>query len=415
MKTDRTRAFAFVPPLLVVVAIPLIRPNLFGEIYSLAGTIIILGAGFLAFAADRGRINIPRSTWTVAIFVALATVWILIRLAYTGGDRVQVVAQDLLTSAAVVLAVGIVASDQWRLRFMVRGFIYLVVALSASYLVTILVWQFAGIGSFELARVPISARGIAGISFPFTPTFGTQTIFGVTMPRLTGLGREPGWMGLYCGVAYFLWPLVGRAPLFGRLLLVVGLLGTISTASFGAFVVVLVVSVFIRVKWKNIATQYLGLLIGIIAVLGAVWVAFNAPVLGFAQKGEFNAESLSDRSIATNAGINAIFESPLGGSVEGGAQAGINMISTIASNGIPYFVLIAFAIWWPMVGRVQSSEALPGVALIFITLLLSQPPGSSAFVFVLVGLIYACAQPATASIDAPASLPPTTGRASVLR
>ena len=74
---------------------------------------------------------------------------------------------------------------------------------------------------------------------PATITAGRYDAFGLEIHRLTGITREPGWMALYLTVAYFLYPACAWRRRWPRNLLPLALLGTVSTAGFCIFTVVL--------------------------------------------------------------------------------------------------------------------------------------------------------------------------------
>jgi hypothetical protein len=183
--------------------------------------------------------------------------------------------------------------------------------------------------------------------------------------------------------------------------LVAGLLGAFSTAGFGAFVVALIVAWMARKpKTTDLATHFLVSVFKLAALGGALWLAVNAPVFGFASKGDLNSVSLQDRANSTNAGIAALVDSPLGGVHSGNLDA-INLIAAIAPLGIPFALAVVGALVFPRLGHPAKHLTTASILLLFITLLLSQPAGDSTFVFVMVGLIYTVALPDMDAVSAP--------------
>ena len=121
---------------------------------------------------------------------------------------------------------------------------------------------------------------------------------------------------------------------------------------------------------------------GLVAMGLAGWVAFYAPVLGLAAKQTSNETSLDERSDATAAGLRAITERPWGGHGTE-KQAGINLISDVAVNGLPFVLLVTAALLVPL-------------------LLLRRPPGVGARAERLLGV-----RPAPAPVPLPpVPLPP---------
>ena len=128
-------------------------------------------------------------------------------------------------------------------------------------------------------------------------------------------------------------------------------------------------------------------------MVGAGWLAVDAPVLGLNAKQSSNEASLAERQDATDAGVRALTESPLGG-LGTEKQAGINLISDVAVNGLPFVVLVTLAILVPPLiapahGSQPAGRAVPVALVVFLTLLLSQPAAASTWAFGLVAV--ACA------------------------
>src|SRR5690606_34274918 len=93
-----------------------------------------------------------------------------------------------------------------------------------------------------------------------------------------------------------------------RAVLLGGLLGTFSTGAFAVVVVMFAVGNFLRSGMSPLRHAF-GL-----AVLGvAGWAAIYAPILGVAQKERLNSESLEARAVSTQAGVDALWSSPLTG------------------------------------------------------------------------------------------------------
>ena len=242
-------------------------------------------------------------------------------------------------------------------------------------------------GSGVLVSLDIGTSGINPVYLPLTPTVGIQSVFGTVFPRFTGLGREPGWMAMYCAAAYFMADAVGLRGRLLKVLLVVGLIGCISTAGFGVFVVAWAYHVFLRDRGTGISVgAFVRQLSGVVATILAIWLAVTAPVLGLAAKTTQNVISLDERQLATEAGVRALFESPLGGAPTE-VQGGINLISDIAVSGLPFVLLVCGALLLPALGRRGhrgSGNAV--IVIVFLTLLTSQPAKDSTWAFALVAI-----------------------------
>jgi hypothetical protein len=393
------RAASRIPVALVVLALPLVRPNIFGEFASFAGFGLLALAAVLAvlLPVPSGARPVPRWTATrpamvLVLFLALAYLWLLVQAAALdplglGRSALQGTA---LTVGGVVAVVVVCADPRARLA-VGRAFVLVIAVLCASYVVTALLWAVAGIGTGAVVSIPAgTSPDLEPVFFPFTPTLGTQAVLGLELPRFTGLGREPGWMAMYCAVAYFMTDMVGWRSRRLKVLLVVGLVGSVSTAGFGVFVVAWTYHSFLRDRGTGISLGgFLRQVLGLASLAGAVWLAIAAPVLGLAAKETQNVVSLDERQVATEAGLHALTTEPLGGPPTV-AQAGINLISDIAVSGLPFVVLVTLALLLPPAlhrGPARFSNAV--VACVFLTLLLSQPPKDSTWAYAVVALAVA--------------------------
>ncbi len=395
----------------VVLSLPFIRPNLFGERLSVVGIGLLGAAAVLAIVtrtgagADGRRGGMSPAT-PVAACVVLAYLWLMIQAAANQpSDMGTPATQGMIITGGGVVAVVIVCQEPANRLALARAFVVIIAVLSASYVVTALVWAATGVGNGVLISLPIgTAPGVQPVYLPFTPSLGEQAVFGTVFPRFTGLGREPGWMAMYCAVAYFMTDMVGMHSKRLKVLIVVGLVGCISTAGFGVFVVAWAYHVFLRDRGTGISVAgFLRQIGGIIATLLAAWLAVDAPVLGLAAKTTQNVTSLDERQLATEAGIRALFESPLGGPPTE-AQSGINLISDISVSGLPFVLLICGALLLPMVARAGAARIGNTVSVIvFLTMLTSQPAKDSTWAFAVVAI--------AASLRTPAVAPATTSTA----
>jgi hypothetical protein len=379
------------PVAFVVLALPFVRPNLFGERFALVGFGLLAMAALLAAATRAAAATAARSgpspATPVVICLALAYLWLMIQAAATDPLLGRPAAQGMVLTAGGVLCVAVVCRDASTRHALARAFVLVIAVLCAAYVVTVLIWVTAGVGSGVLVSLDIGTSGVNPIYLPLTPTVGIQSVFGSVFPRFTGLGREPGWMAMYCAAAYFMADAVGLRSRWLKVLLVVGLVGCISTAGFGVFVVAWAYHVFLRDRGTGISVgAFLRQLSGVVATLLAVWLAVTAPVLGLAAKTTQNAISLDERQLATEAGLRALSESPLGGTPTE-VQGGINLISDIAVSGLPFVLLVCGALLLPALrrrGHGGSGNAV--IVIVFLTMLTSQPAKDSTWAFALVAL-----------------------------
>jgi len=390
----RTPAASRLPVFLVVLAMPFVRPNLFGEQLSVVGFGLLALAALLAVvtrSAEPGTERAPAPTLMTPIVacLGLAYLWLMIQAAATDPSVLGLPAvQGLVLTAGGVGAVAVICRQEASRRRLAQAFVVVIAVLCASYVVTALIWAVTGVGDGVLVWLHIgTAPELQPIYLPFTPTLGTQSVSGTVFPRFTGLGREPGWMAMYCAAAYFMTDMVGYRSRWLKLLIVAGLIGCISTAGFGVFVVAWAYHHFLRDRGTGISVaNFARQVSGIAAVALAAWLAVAAPVLGLAAKTTQNVTSLDERQLATEAGLRALFTSPLGGTATE-VQGGINLVADIAVSGLPFVLLVCAALLLPLVGR-RGAGGLTNVVMVivFLTMLTSQPAKDSTWAFALVAI-----------------------------
>jgi hypothetical protein len=194
---------------------------------------------------------------------------------------------------------------------------------------------------------------------------------------------------MFCAAGCFLADAVGYRSVLVKVLLLAGLVGTLSTAGFGVFIVVLAYDAFLRPRGGIRLTGFLRQIGGVVAMGLAAWLAVDAPVLGLSAKKTGNETSLDERQDATDAGLRAFTHSPLGG-IGTEKQAGINLISDIAVNGLPFVLLVSAALLVPVLVAGRGGRGGSVALTVFLTLLLSQPAAASTWAFLLVALALAC-------------------------
>jgi hypothetical protein len=177
------------------------------------------------------------------------------------------------------------------------------------------------------------------------------------------------------------------------------MLGTFSTAGFGAFVVALAIGwLFPGSNRKyplrsNVGFHYFRDLFKLACLGLALWVAVYSPYFGLISKQSYNAASLDERRVRTQAGIDAILSAPFGTRTSQANEA-INLIAAIAPFGLPFPFIVVSALVLPrIIGRGFVHGTAAPIFAIFATLLLSQPALDSTFIFVLIALVYELASP----------------------
>ncbi|MCO7203591.1 hypothetical protein NH287_08810 [Microbacterium sp. CnD16-F] len=283
----------------------------------------------------------------------------------------------------------VLSSSERALQFG-RLFVGVTLALCASAVISAALWAA---GNTLIVFEFFTGQWFAHILFPATPSIGSVWVNGTLTPRFSGLGREPGWMGMYIAFAAVAWRWVGRPRWWGYLLLSAGLLCTLSTAGFGIFIVVIAYEIFFRARSvESLGRRSARALAGAATVAGAVWIALYAPVVGLLAKSDVNVLSLEERSSVLNRGIVALTDFSLGEST-GVANDGIGLIAASAPNGWPYFLLVSLAFLVPLIAAGNHHRPVAMVMVLYLTILLAQPPQDSTAVYALLIAAFAWSRP----------------------
>jgi hypothetical protein len=343
----------FVSPLLLLAAVPFMRPFVFGERLSAVGIVLASAAAAIAIIDDRGtQAKIGRSTRSLLLWASLLWVWSLLQLSWLPGS-LESALRGLADGPAVLLAAVVVLREDRRRLIALRGLIGVLLASCISFVITYLLWRVNGYGTSLIARLPSTYKSVVGttsVFFPFTATSSSYTFGSTVIPRFLGIGREPGVGAAILGWAFFMVPRIGWRRRW-QLLIVAGLLGTQSTAGFGVFLIIWVIDRFIvprRMPWTlgSAVKQW----IGIALLFAATWLAVYAPFgYGLQAKQDLNAVSYDTRLGAMERGLHAISRYPFGQALRSDqlANAGINLIAAITLIGIPGLVLAILLFYLP--------------------------------------------------------------------
>ena len=377
---------------LLVAAAPLSRPNVLGEMFAEVGLGLAIAAAIFAVLDDHEKNGSSKrvlTTFGTGRLPALLGLAYIAALATALPAELPAMYMSALLTIGTVAAAIVVLRDGERRQLAARWFVGLVVAACLSYAATVSLWLLTSPGTGRLMVV-----GQGELYFPATPTLGSVNVAGVALPRFTGLGREPGWMGMYAGFAYLLAEkvrLTGRLP---RAALLAGMVGTFSTGAFGVFVLAWTVDRFLRRGRRGLTRAF-----GLVAMVCSVWLAWAAPVLGVSDKAQADRYSVGARQAATEVGLRALAEDPFSGGQGAQVVGGVNLIAAIAAHGLMFSILILLALVAPRLGHPQKWLTTGPILMLVGTLLVAQPPMASTWVFVAAAMAYTVA---ATPVDGPA-------------
>lgn len=269
---------------------------MFSEKYAVIGTLLLVAvAVYYYFAKPRTSMaTSARTSWAIIWLAASGLVVMFQTQSHSGSGSIVLMgaATDVLTVGAVAL----IARRSGGAELLLKTFIALMMLVAASYAVTLALWLSTDIFSWIVTDIDGPYGYPLTMRMPFTVTASSQDVFGLRLPRLTGFAREPGLMALYAGLGFILLRYTGwRIPL-ARPLLLLALLGTVSTGGFAVFVVAIALDYFLSAARKHGLRRFGRRAVGAALIVGGSWAAFFAPVVGFASKEEQNAISLDLRT-----------------------------------------------------------------------------------------------------------------------
>jgi hypothetical protein len=377
---------------LLVVAVPFLRPFIFGERYSPIGIMFAVAAAAMAYLDDALRRRngeqperADSATRSFLVWVSLLWAWMLLLLVLRPESSVGPTFRSIVSVLLVLAAATVVLRDGSRRTLALKGFLVLSLVSCGSFAVTFALWLAKDYGAFQLGVIPggyelnLSGDTLPGapVFAPFTTTYGLVAYGGSLIPRFLGYGRESGMTAAALAWAYFMLPRVGWDRRPWKVLLLIGLAGTQSTAGFGVFVVVWVLDRLLLPAAKPTTTSATGRLGGLVLLVGAVYLAIYAPVFGIAAKTTVNPVSVQDRSAATLQGLHAITDHPLGQSLRLAQREvrfpGINVVASIAVIGIPGALLSLLTLTHPLLRSRQRRRAAAPTLVVLLTVLLAQP------------------------------------------
>lgn len=371
--------------ILLLASMSLIQPFALGAGHTTLGSALACAAGLAALIGDStGRHErATASSRSVFVWVAASGVWSVMIASQHNGLDLGASMRSLESLCAVVGAAVVILRDAHRRLWFSRALVLIMAAFCASYCVTFLLWLKDGFGSHVVGGISVRGYSVEPVYLPLTPTSGAALVHGRLIPRLLGPMREPGLFQ-----AVLIWSLFMLARLrlprrrLGALILV-GILGTQSTAGLG---ILLVVYILTRVVLADSSGRVNPLrhFAGLAGLVIALYVVVFAPTIGIQAKQSINAASVDDRWTNTRAGLVTLVQAPLGRDyTDFPPNVGINMLAATTLVGAPGLAIGLLAFVRPMSRSGRRSDALSTGLPLFVTALFAEPVMDAPGVFVL--------------------------------
>lgn len=294
-----------------------LRPSIFGERYNLIVFIalsIITVSTLYVYREDLNRVQGKSFGLLIIIFV-------LVSYLFIQGMILSSNARTVFNISFLMLGVSAISLYILRLdkEFIIRAIIDIHVIFSISSIITFSIVLLNGLnsdavilrGASDFIRNYISPDKINGyehdLMFPFTVHWSNVVLFGISLPRLLGIYREPGMAQIFFLTAYFFtYAIELKRPNRVRAILFVGSLLTFSTAGLLSFMAGYLVMWFyprnrIRVKLKK---TFLILIVLPIIIIASLY----APNYGLLAK--MDSVSGNERTRSYQRSLSLIIERP---------------------------------------------------------------------------------------------------------
>jgi hypothetical protein len=375
-------------------ALLLLRPSYVQHLFP-AGAEIIYSFGLACIGTAlvlRGQVYVTRPKIIFYFFVLLYCAYTVVQSYFTGNAINAAVNDSLYIIGIIVLTLALKA-EEWDV--LLRVIVFSVLIVVPSYLITTILILFVGVDGV-LIRELFIAIGTGGydalLCFPYSLYIGgSQPIFGVTLPRATGLMREPGIFHIPVIISYFA---VDFLDLNYKKLLKLTFASvvflTISTAGFMSFLASLLYYNFFVKRDLQISTARAvagnGAMLLVLVPL-IYWGLFQDTYIGLVSKLESGSGTV--RVIAALNALNAFAAHPIFGVgyVSGQVKA-IHFLGAMAKIGLVGILLLSLSIFGATWRLIRERHPITVILVpLLLTVLLSQPIYRSPFFFLVIGLL----------------------------
>lgn len=341
------------------------------------GAAILLLAAALALVTGR-RSNSARTGW-FALMVGAAYLWLIFHEAIASGSEPALQSVIISTCLPVVLFI-FVARDRDYVDRTIRLLAGAVVAVALLSVVSLASGLLVGLGSTHLANLPLGYldRNV-GLLLPGGFTYGGTLNSG--LPRMLGLGREPGMGAIFYVWAFFAIPMDWRRRNLVRwLILFPALLSTQSTAGVAFFTIALALYAIIgQGRLRPFATSLV-----IVASIAVAYVAIYDQTFGVLAKLE--TTSYDERNVATIRGLDAMANNFWDSSTTL-PLSNVNLIAGGAAHGGPWVFIVGLLLVLTIVRSGRRNPLTYAAIFIAGTALTSQPIHDTPGTFL---LLYLC-------------------------
>lgn len=363
-------AFALKITFLLLAAF-LIKPTALGENYSMLGIAAALIALLFHLMDCRvhpvKKISIQGPHRLVLFLVLLLFGYLLGHAMLMNSIFLQNVLKATLLNCIIVFVAAVILSEAKANYIFFRSMVIILISFIVSYYLTITLAVFvAPLEQLELFKIQIGDYPSSGMTYlPFTVMYGVYTVDGIRFPRLLGLFRESGILQMFLIWSLFNLKSLRLNRLWIKGVLLLGIVATFSTAGLAILFANLVLFLMLNKKIMR----------GLALLCFTYVLVMYAPFIGINDKTQTHGASISDRTLATEAGLEALGNNPFGAGMYNTRipNAGINLVAASSMIGVAGVLLTMLVYLAPALAAGDKKRYVLAVIPILLTSLISQP------------------------------------------
>jgi len=288
------------------------RPGLLAEDYAPLGAFFTFFIGMIYFFLFKIRFVNLRN-FIILNILMLFFIFILIHSYILGNIDSRSLNTSLLAFLTLIGFYILTLKDKINF-YIFKFFIYTLLLFSFSSIITVLLLLIFNVDSLLLFDIPLTTYNDSTGQFliPFSNIYGMRLYdyFGLSLPRFSFAFRESGISAIFLIWAYFSLSYYGLNNLINKVVLVISLLLTASTAGISIFIFLLILDSFFNKNKVSFMSYFLILLVTNISIIIISYVMYLFNFFGLLDKLE--AGSFFDRYNNSLGAIKILIENPFG-------------------------------------------------------------------------------------------------------
>ncbi|OCT10704.1 hypothetical protein A8709_22980 [Paenibacillus pectinilyticus] len=365
---------------LLFISLMCLRPAAFGGDFTILGISCCLLCLYIYFLQNSLKRVFQFRKNYLLIIVLVCTYWVYIMLQATLTSS-PIASSDILkgaiTGVITIISFAIMISDEGIRYKLFRLFIQMMIFLCASYIVTLTISILTPIEKLKIFSFITDDVNYRSVYFPFTPIYGVMTVQGHVFQRFLGIFRESG-----ISQAFMIWAIMslnkyGLGFKRNTILLLGGIIGTLSTAGIAVYMGTIAVRMILNKRY----------IIPIIVFPFVYYLIMYAPYIGISNKMVTHSTSITDRTGAMSFSMRMFTQHVFGIGVGNSpieTNGGINLIASLHMIGIIGLVIVLLIYTLPIVIASDKKSYILGILPLFITALFSEPIYDSPIMFIMI-------------------------------